>query len=814
MRKLIICFSLLLFSQTCDAQIATQASDAFNSIDNFSPLLKSHVSKFLVEPGGAVTATNVRSNEEYGSLSKRPEMFLLGTEATAAIKSLYRYYESDETEHTIATYGTNVVTVSSTGTNTILYDNASSAKRWSFITYRDLLIGMNGTDASKKWDGESGVTADTDGMRTASNLLADLGAPFAELDTGTDLDASSWYQYKIAYYDGSNYTFSNARSNAILTGSNVYNIALTDIPLGPSGTTARYIYRTLGNASRAAVLADTTFYLVGTLSDNTTRTFADDVTDDTADDDAAPVWSTVAGGTNTSPPKGKFSVITKERLFIANDPSAEFQALGGKSTIYWSDVLNPDYFNYSVDYELIRPDDGDEITFVKNVLGILTIGKTRSINKFYTTSSSSANWTVSNPFSNIGCVAPYSAVNTSAGLIYLGRHGLYSYNGQGSTLISDSVTDKIRDVLATNIEDVAGVYHDNRYLMAYTSIESGAAENDRILILDIIRNSYVIDTKEIDSFANFNSGGDFGTLYSGSSGSDGNIYAHSNDFNKLVYRTKSQFDLGTAADTYVGGTETSPILTLGDDETWAESTDNWEDSGDKTWMVGSLTGTWTSPVIEINASSLDRLFWNESLETTGDATFAIRLGATAGGLSAWSSEFSDPSGSDVSGVTANNFIQIRGSLSSSLYTETPSVFVSDAFAIKLLYKKEGTTGESSIVSLWESGVMDLGGGDLPKRIKEIHVFYEGTSGTMTFEFDNAQGDTYSFDIDLSVDPTNTEDDEYFGTATDKIFVYIPPFDTVPTGRRWTYKIEETGTTQWKVRRIVTRFDVNSYTTYK
>src|SRR3990167_7368747 len=123
---------------------------------------------------------------------------------------------------------------------------------------------MNGFEQPIKYDAKTDVTDNTDGHRTASDAVAELGAPFAELNTGSNLDASSWYQYKVAFYDDTTYSYSDARSNPILTGSSVRDISLTDIPLGPTGTTERYIYRTEGNASRAAVVADTDFFRVTT----------------------------------------------------------------------------------------------------------------------------------------------------------------------------------------------------------------------------------------------------------------------------------------------------------------------------------------------------------------------------------------------------------------------------------------------------------------------------------------------------------------------------------------------------------------------
>lgn len=814
MIRLLIALFLLTNAAHAQNQNGAVSVDNIYEVSDFSDGLKSHVSPYLISKGGAKTAQNVRINSRFGNIAKRPKMLQLSACRSSAVKSLFRYYKSDSTKYTIQTSSTYMDAVADgTGSCTNLTTGLSDSKRWSWVTYKDIAIGSNGTDRMKKWDGASTTTSNTDGARTAGDLIADLGAPFAELNTGSNLDASSWYQYKVAFYDGTTYKFSNARSNPILTGSSIRDITLTDIPIGPSGTTSRVIYRTEGKASRAAVIADTSFYKVATISDNATRTYNDAVSDATLLADAAPTWATVSGGLNVSPPYARFLLIHKERLFAGNDPSG---TISGKSTIYWSDSLNPDYFNTASDYELVRPDDGDQLTVMKNILGRIILGKENSWSYFYTDADTSAGWSISAPYSFIGCVAPFSAVNSTAGILYLGRFGIYSFNGQSSELISDSVTDHVRDMLETNLDDAAAIFNDNQYLLTYTSKASGAAYNDRVLVLDLARNAYAEDTKNIDSWAAFDSGTDFGAVYSGSSSTDGKVFAHSGSFDDLIYRYKTQFDSGTPDSVYIGGTQEEPYVTLGWDKTWTTVTGAWNSQGSKTWMVKALTGTWTSPAIQVNATAYDKIYWNESLGSNGNVTFAIKSASTEGGLSgaSWSSEFSDPSGSDISGLTANTWVQIRATLTSSVYTETPELYLEDSFVFHMTYTREASSGESSILSVWESGYSDLGSGDRPNRIKEVQVYYEGTAGTMNVEFENDQGTAYDFDIDLSVVPSSSSTDQYYGNSTEKIYVHIPSVTNSWIGRKWKYKISETGSTPWKVNRVVIRTDTNQYVVMK
>lgn len=775
-------------------------------INNFSKGINAHISEFNTPDDQCNSALNVRFNDSYSSLSKREPMILSLDFGDGSINGLHRFYKSDGTQFTIAAIGT-YLKIDNNGTAQTIADGLSDGKWWQFVTYMDKAIGMNGTDNPIKYDGHTQVTDDTDGSRTAANLCADLGAPFAELDTGTDLDSESWYQYKMAFYDGTTYYYSNARSNPILTGASVCNIALTDIPLGPDGTTARYLYRTEGNASEAAVRADTSFYLVGTLSDNTTTTFSDDVDDATLAGDDAPTWATASGGGAdylSSPPLGKFGIIHDERLVIAGNNTYP-------SEVYFSEQFKPDFF-YPDRMEKIRPDDGDEITFLKEQLGILTIGKTNSIIRFYTDGSPEDDWYYSDPLSTIGCPAPYSAQNSPHGIIYLSRHGIYRFTGQSSQYISDAVTPYIEDVSQVNIEECAGFYQNNQYYLSYTSQESGQAYNNRVLVYDFVRDAYTLDTKNINSFADLSSGSDFGIVISGSSLSDGYVYAFEDTPFYLIVRYKSDFDEGTFDDARAFGTEENPFVELA----WTETID--ELTGTIDGLTGIIDrpdtdGTWTSPVYKINAGALSRLYWNESLGAYGDVTMNVKSCDDSGcsGDSFVATNYTDPNGSDVSDVTADTYIQLRANLSTSSIYYTPNLFMDDGFVVKVAYYKTSSTYESNVLGRWESGWKHFGNPAQKKEIKRIRVFYDGESdAVVTFSYKNEEGDVNnSFDIDLSIDPGADPDDEYMGAGNLKYYMFYPPLnsETEPAaiGNLWWFTMtdedSESSLDLWKIRAI-------------
>lgn len=811
--------AVLSFIYPVYCQVSEDQSFEYN---DFSGLLQSMVNPYIMPSKGAVEARNLRANDRFATLAKREKMLQFGTLGSFPIKSLFRYYKSDDTKYLIATGSTSIfVDSNDDGTFETLLDQVSTGKRWQFETYKDKLIMVNGTDRPKKYDGKTTTTANTDGARTASILAADLGAPFAELNTGANLDASSWYQYKIAFYDGSTYKWSDARSNPILTGSSVQDISLTDIPLGPAGTTQRVIYRTEGKATRTAVEATTSFYRVATIANNTATTYNDAITDAAILADTAPTWATASAGTEVTPPVFKFIVIHKEHLFGAN-------IQGGRSDIYWSKAGLPDYFDSGTDFDEIRPDDGDQITSLKTLLGLLVVLKTNTVQKYLTDTTDTTLWRATDPFSFVGCPAPYTPQNTPLGIVYLARDGLYLFNGENSQMISDVVTPEIKDISPGNLTETVAVYNNNEYHLSYASSASGSGINDVVMVLDTVRNSYVLDDKNIDSFAVLGSGTDFGTIFGGSSDSDGKISVFSDAPDTLNFRYKSDLEEGTTDTATIFGTEDAPFIDIGWDTTLdtaaysAVTINTTSTIAGINWAEAIIdrprkTGYWYSPITQIDADSLIKLYWNEDLGGTGDVTFAIRSGASAAAVASasWSSEFTNPNGSDISALTANTWVQMRATLTTSDITETPLLFQADSFVIRLSYNKQGSTGESSILTQWKSGFNNFGIPFHKKRIKAIEVHYTGTTGTLTVALANSEGDiSQSFDINLATLPGDSTTDAYTGNSANRIYTWNPPLNSVtdpsPIGEFWQFTVSENGTEQWKIYRIKILYDTEEY----
>ncbi|MFA5715941.1 MAG: hypothetical protein WC998_09380, partial [Candidatus Paceibacterota bacterium] len=392
--------------------------------------------------------------------------------------------------------------------------------------------------------------------------------------------------------------------------------------------------------------------------------------------------------------------------------------------------------------------------------------------KVYTDGSEPASdWSISNVFSNIGCKAMYSAQETPIGIIYLGSDGLYKFNGQYSTLLSDSITPEIKDILESNRPNVWAQYHKSVYYLAYPSKETSVAYNNKILLYDLVTNSFSIDILSANCFTTFNSGTDWDTLYFGSS-VNGKVYNYTFQAYEINHRRHSDFT-GTWTDArYIptgipGGDANYPIIEIARTETIDELTGTIDD------LTGSidrdsLTGSYVSQALNTGASKYDKLYWNEQLKSSGDnVTLAVRSASSEAGLTAasWSSEYSDPSGSDISALTAGDWTQYRISLTTDDYDHSPNLLN----YVRLTYFKEAEVSETSIPMHWESGYLDFLPG-YKKKLNKIQIYYVGNEGSFTIKFTNSKGDINSFTVNMADNPNFYEG--YFDTGiSDELFKY-------------------------------------------
>jgi len=702
---------------------------------NFSKGLNTKLNNLSLPATQGDICENLRFNTKLGSLSKRDQILTYGSADDAeAITGLHRLYLANGTKVLIATHGDEIETGSdTTGAFTKILDLTTGDYRWQWLTWNNIAIGTDGYNQPVKYDGTS-----------ASATY--LGTCLATA-TATAGNPSGTYTYKVTFYTTSYEVAFNIASNPVTVSSK--KVQLSMIPIGPDSyggedVIGRKVYRVESGTWK--LLSN------GTIADNSTMTLLDN--DATASGASYPTTYTC------TPPKGKLCLIHYNRLFIANDPTYP-------SRLYFSDDGSPDYFVPTDYYFEIRPDDGDQITFIKNLKGLLTVGKENTIQKVYTDGATpSTDWEISDPFSNIGCKAMYSAQETPIGIIYLGSDGLYKFDGQNSQLISEAVTPEINDILESNLGYCWGQYYKSQYWFSYPSKKTSTSTNNRVLIFDLLANAYEIDLWGANCFTTFNSGTDWDVLYSGSS-TDGTIYAHKFQINEIKHGKHSDFT-GTFTNaryipTDVGGDANSPVIEISRTSAINDLTGTIDDLTG-TIDRDSLTGSYLSSGLNTGAKKYDKLYWNEKLLSGGDdITVAVRSASTEAGLSSaeWSSEYSNPSGSDISALTANDWTQYRISLTTDSYAHSPLLYSAGNYNMRLTYFKEAAPAETTIPFRWRSGWLDLGVPGYRKSLKKLYCFHSGTSGTLKLTFTmldfntstrKYEETTDTFDIDLSQYP--------------------------------------------------------------
>jgi hypothetical protein len=293
--------------------------------------------------------------------------------------------------------------------------------------------------------------------------------------------------------------------------------------------------------------------------------------------------------------------------------------------------------------------------------------------------------------------------------------------------------------------------------------------------------------------------------------------AHASAPNTYAIRYKSQFQAGTNSSIAISGAEDDPQLEIGWGVTLGSVTLAGVTLGSITYSSAiiarpGLTGVWYSPAILLNSNALTKLYWNEILGEAGNVTLALRTAVSESSLTgSWSAEYSDPSGSDISGVTANTYAQVRATLTTTDITQTPYIDTVDNYAIKLTYSKEGTAGETAIQTVWKTGYINFNTSVFKKRIREILVYYSGTIGTINFGIQNNEGDVNtSFNINLATDPDASKVDQYRGGDIYKIYQYLPPINSAtnptPIGESFQFTITEPGTEPWSIYKIAVKYD--------
>lgn len=153
-----------------------------------------------------------------------------------------------------------------------------------------------------------------------------------------------------------------------------------------------------------------------------------------------------------------------------------------------------------------------------------------------------------------------------------------------------------------------------------------------------------------------------------------------------------------------------------------------------------------------------------------DNVMVVEASDAVNDWSAWSTAVTNSSGSDISGVTANTYIQYLANLTTSDIALTPTIVKAAGYNIRLTYGREGTAASTDIPLRWRSGWLDMGQPTKPKSLRSMEIYHTGTSGILNIKVENFQGDSDTFAIDLSAHPSRYKQAFTNGVLGGKQFV--------------------------------------------
>ena len=404
------------------------------------------VKEELLPPDTVYTCQNLRYDETLGILYKRPSRrkYNSTTLGTDPITSQIRYYKNSNAtqKYVIATSTFLKVGTDSTGTFANIKTGLTANKRFTFITFKDLLYCFNGEDSNQVYDGTNNCVDMGVPVPTAPTLVAAAGSL-----TGA-------YYYKVTYMIDSYQEGSASVASSAITLSS-QGVTVTIPTSSNTRVTHRKIYRTKTNGS--------VYYLLTTISNNTATTFGDDVADISLGSTQVPTDYGV-------PASYRYACLHKSRVFLARNST-------NKSDIIFSDIRSgvayPDVF--PADNILrIAKDDGDEITGIsEDNVGNLVVWKNNSVRIIHTDGDSPKGWSIGKPYTNFGNVAPYFLVKTPMGVVYMSRFGkdknrLMLWSGIGVKHILEELDPILDDIDPAAIGSTIGHFHNGKIYISYT----------------------------------------------------------------------------------------------------------------------------------------------------------------------------------------------------------------------------------------------------------------------------------------------------------------------------------------------------------
>jgi len=376
--------------------------------------------------------------DDFGALKVEPGCTEKTATGLSANHVTYLGYgeKSDQTRRVFATAGTSAYIIDQDGTTHLIKSGLTADTPMSSVTYGDLVLFFNGIDTPWKYDFTSKTSSAVSNIGLTQPDVTLSSSAIKDSLGSVEQTVKFWVSYVTSTTEGP-----LSDSFGTIDAGNGSTITLSSLPVGPGGTTARKIYMSIRNR-------DEPFYAV-TITDNVTTSVDIALSSEELGD--------IAPTKGQNPP-----VDLRSPLVFYN----RVYGWSGASDILYSDLLQPESWETSINRHVVWANDGDRgIALAAHPQGIVAFKK----NHIYLLQGKDPEAEVINIVQlsladqqsyNIGCSAEKSVTQTSVGVFFYYRNGFYLIDKTGKLqYLSKEIEDELRtDILSAEESKITARY--------------------------------------------------------------------------------------------------------------------------------------------------------------------------------------------------------------------------------------------------------------------------------------------------------------------------------------------------------------------
>lgn len=412
-------------------------------------------SPLLLEDGELVSSSGF-SYETDGVLETRKPKRKVNSTAVTSIHTIRRYMnhiilgDTNNVRHKWDLDGFCNLYIPPTGENFDLLGTLISTDRWKVAEHREFSL----------------ITNEHDKKAIANGLLYDWGvdnpteAPIGTAGAaGNPNDTYSlYYTFVVKFPNGRVYETGPSPAGSVTVSSE--QILWSNIKTCPYSGSGLVIHRKLYRYS--TTLAEK--YLVATISDNTTTTYTDNVTDATL------LLGTILSTTTYQPPPDNIvdAVDYLNRVFVI-----------AKNYLYWSEVGIP--FAFPAANSILISREGEDLVALVSWGDQLYIAEEKAWHRLQ--GSDATTWAIRGTFAGEGVINKHTLKATKYGIVGLWYDGIYIFDG---TVSKNITKDILKDSFFSDMGTKSACFAEfdgRRYYFVYPT--SGTTL-DKCLIIDFI----------------------------------------------------------------------------------------------------------------------------------------------------------------------------------------------------------------------------------------------------------------------------------------------------------------------------------------